>query len=96
MNYTTSRFDPEYNDAFMSKSFLNQHKAIGQEFDNVAIFMGSDYYYEHDHLKVHIDKDSYYPTRMGLFENVTRTRTNLKIIICNNEELLSNCISIIE
>lgn len=96
LNYTTSRFDPEYNDAFMSKSFLNQHKAIGQEFDNVAIFMGSDYYYEHDHLKVHIDKDSYYPTRMGLFENVTRTRTNLKIIICNNEELLSNCISIIE
>lgn len=96
LNYTTSRFDLEYNDIFMSNSFFNQHKVIGQEFDNVAIFMGSDYYYENNHLKVHTDKESYYPTRMGLFENVTRTRINLKLIICNNEELLNNCINIIE
>lgn len=96
LNYTTSMYDPEYNDIFTSKSFFNQHKIIGQEFDNVAIFMGSDYYYENNHLKVHTHQESHYPTRMGLFENLTRTRTNLKLIICNNEELLNNCINIIE
>lgn len=96
LNYTTSRYKIEYNDIFRSQKFFNQHKIIGQEFDNVAIFMGSDYYYENNHLKVHTDKESYYPTRMGLFENVTRTRINLKLIICNNEELLNNCINIIE
>lgn len=96
LNYTTSMYNLEYNDTFISKFFLNQHKIIGQEFDNVAIFMGSNYYYENNHLKVQTNQESYYPTRMGLFENVTRTRTNLKLIICNNEEVLSNCISIIE
>lgn len=96
LTYTTSNYDDEYNKIFKSLEFQNQHTVIGQEFDNVAFFMGKVYYYDNDHLKVKLEEESYYPTRLGLFENITRTRINLKIIVCNNSEVFGKCLEILE
>lgn len=96
LTYTTSRYKDEYNKIFKRLEFQNQHMVIGQEFDNVVIFMGKDYYYDNDHLKVKLQEESHYPTRMGLFENITRTRINLKIIVCNNSEVFGKCLEILE
>ncbi|WP_273730028.1 AAA family ATPase [Leuconostoc mesenteroides] len=96
LTYTTSMFKDEYNKIFKRLEFQNQHMVIGQEFDNVVIFMGKDYYYDNDHLKVKLQEESHYPTRMGLFENITRTRINLKIIVCNNSEVFGKCLEILE
>lgn len=96
LTYTTSMYKDEYNKIFKRLEFQNQHMVIGQEFDNVVIFMGKDYYYDNDHLKVKLQEESHYPTRMGLFENITRTRINLKIIVCNNSEVFGKCLEILE
>lgn len=96
LTYTTSIYKDEYNKIFKRLEFQNQHMIIGQEFDNVVIFMGKNYYYDNDHLKVKIQEESHYPTRMGLFENITRTRINLKIIVCNNSEVFGKCLEILE
>lgn len=96
LTYTTSIYKDEYNKIFKRLEFQNQHMIIGQEFDNVVIFMGKNYYYDNDHLKIKIQEESHYPTRMGLFENITRTRINLKIIVCNNSEVFGKCLEILE
>lgn len=72
----------------------NAYNVIGQEFDNVATLLGSNITYS-DNGKL-VSNGTYYDSGMALFQNITRTRLNLKLIIVNNPQLLERCINLLK
>lgn len=93
ISLTTSLYNEEYIDQ-LEYSDLNSHKVIGQEFDRVAVFMGKNFYYD-ENGKLNSSEDSYYDSTKILFENITRTRKKLFIVIVNNREILRSCLEIL-
>ncbi len=90
---TTSLYTPEYySDIEQQRNTQNSHHVIGQEFDKVVTFIGPNFHY--DHGKLHGDQ-TYYSSSKMLFENVTRTRTKLCLIVIQNIEVLSNILDIL-
>ncbi|GAA2848375.1 ATP-binding protein [Pediococcus damnosus] len=89
---TTSKYDPEYNDKFMKLKYANSHEVIGQEFDKVAVFVGPDFSYENGRLT---GPKTYYSAIKTLFENMTRARKQLCLIIIDNPSVLKNCLEIV-
>lgn len=77
--------------------FNTAHRAIGQEYDKVAVVMDDHFGYDIDgKLSVKNISSCYYsPTKM-LFQILTRTRNELTLVILNNEELLRQCIQILK
>lgn len=90
---TSSLYNHEFYTEFdNSPQMLNAHHAIGQEFNNVATFIGPNYKYEGNKL---IGYQTYYSSPKMLFENVTRTRTKLCLIIIDNIPVLMNVLDIL-
>ena len=76
----------------------NSHEVIGQEFDNVIIPMDTNFYYDERTFvdeskgtsktyKMLETSDSYYPLDKMLYQNLTRTRERLEIVVIENYEL---------
>lgn len=83
--------EPYFN--FKGISDYTSHEAIGQEFDKVATFIGPNFkYLDNGKLEGH---GNYYPATKTLFENVTRAKNQLYIIIFNNPKVFSKCVQII-
>lgn len=72
----------------------NAYNVIGQEFDNVATLLGSNIKYS-DNGKL-VSNGTYYDSGMALFQNITRTRLNLKLIIVDNPQVLERCINLLK
>ncbi len=92
IRYTPSKEKP-YHENFMIPSD-NSHEVIGQEFDNVAVVIDDAFKYN-DEGKLQYTKRSYYHPIKMLFQNLTRARKKLNIVIVNNEEVLNRCLSIL-
>ncbi|KRN93014.1 AAA family ATPase [Pediococcus stilesii] len=89
---TPSFWNQEFYEEFDRVSGIsNSHHVIGQEFDNVATFIGPNFKYNEGKLEGY---ETYYPSVKMLFENVTRTRKNLCLIIINNPDVLHNILEI--
>ena len=71
------------------------HKVIGQEFDNVAVVMDSNFSYNEENGRLIYSGNSYYHPVKMLFQNMTRTRKKLHIVIINNSEILNRCLSVL-
>ncbi len=71
------------------------HEVIGQEFDNVAVVMDSYFSYNTEKGRLFYSGKSYYHPVKMLFQNMTRTRKKLHIVIINNSEILNRCLSIL-
>lgn len=72
-------------------------EAIGQELDYVACVLDDSFYYKPNHVLAakSIDTKSFYqPTKM-LYQNISRTRKKLHIVVNNNTEVLSKILSIL-
>lgn len=95
LRFTPSQYDNEYHKNYFDASRKTSHQVIGQEFDGVAIAV--DRFFTYDDLGDLVYKGSAYyaPTKM-LFQNITRTRKRLNLIIIENQQLLNRCLSIIE
>lgn len=81
-------------DEYLVRGKYNSHRVIGQEFDDVAAVIDQYFYFNSKgelSTKGWRHKPYYHPTKM-LYQNVSRARNKLKIIIINNQEMLNHCL----
>ncbi|MEH6372425.1 ATP-binding protein [Pectobacterium carotovorum] len=95
LRFTPSQYNSEHHAKYSDLSKKTSHRVIGQEFDNVAVTIDEYFYYNTEGKLGYRGRAYYYPLKM-LFQNITRARKRLNLIIINNEELLSRCISILQ
>jgi len=75
-------------------SSKTSHRVIGQEFDNVVITIDQFFSYNKDGELIYRGGSYYEPVKM-LFQNITRTRKRLSVVIIDNSEILDRCISVL-
>lgn len=73
----------------------NSHRVIGQEFDNVVVILDESFSFDEEEGYIKYTGPKYYDPRQMLFQNITRARENLKIIVYNNEVLFDKLVRII-
>ncbi len=76
------------------KNIGNAHEVIGQEFENVIVIMGEQFYYDGNKLK---DKDLDgipYGTGKMFFQQITRAINKLEIVVVNNPVVFNKLIEI--
>lgn len=92
---TTSKFDSASFEKYsILKPYLNSHRVIGQEFDNVAIILDSSFEMRNKTLHYKGGNYHYDPVQM-VFQNITRTRRKLKFIVIDNIDLYINLMKIV-
>lgn len=94
LRFTPSQYNNEHHEQYSEISCETSHKIIGQEFDSVAVMIDKFFSYSEGEL-IYRGKTYYDPVKM-LFQNITRTRKRLKLVIIDNEELLNRCVSILK
>ncbi len=93
INYTPERNSTHYDSTKIHDEYDNSHKVIGQEFDNVILVMDSSFCYRYDKLTTR--KTTYYPVPKMLFQNITRVKSKLRLVIVNNQDVFKRSINII-
>jgi hypothetical protein len=96
IRFTPSRYDSEYHEKYCLDNTKTSHKIAGQEFDNVVIVLDNYFSYDKISGKLIYSGSSHYDIAKMLFQNITRTRTKLHIVIINNNEILNRCLSILK
>lgn len=94
LRLTPSLHTPEYHESYSDIYSKNSHAVIGQEFDNVAVVMDEYFSYDGSGSLVYQSR-TYYDSVKMLFQNITRTRKRLKLIIIKNKQVLGRCLSIL-
>ena len=95
LKMTPSLYNTEHHESYSEVNSKSSHTVIGQEFDNVAVVI--DKYFSYDSSGALIYRSStYYDSVKMLFQNITRTRKKLKLIIIENKQVLSRCLSILK
>ncbi|EMK3415210.1 DUF2075 domain-containing protein [Vibrio parahaemolyticus] len=95
LRLTPSRYNGEYHTLYSKQYSKNSHEVIGQEFDNVAVVIDQHFYYDNNGI-LKYNATTYYDSVKMLFQNITRTRKKLKLIIIDNSEVLNRCLSILK
>lgn len=95
LRFTPSQYNNEHHEKYSETSSKTSHQVIGQEFDNVAVMIDKYFYYNEVGDLSYSDRVYYNPPKM-LFQNITRSRKKLNIVIIDNEELLNRCIGILQ
>jgi len=83
--FTKSKDHISYHKYCSANSYLNTHRIIGQEFNKVAVILDEGFQYKNGYLGYY--GVYYYNPRQMLFQNLTRAREEIKIIIINNTDL---------
>lgn len=94
LRFTPSLHNNEFHEKYSDVNAEVSHAVIGQEFDNVAIAIDRYFSYDEDGKLDYTGRAYYYPLKM-LFQNITRARKKINLVIIKNEELLKRCISIL-
>ncbi len=94
LRFTPSQYNKEHHKNYSDPSHKTSHGIIGQEFENVVITIDKFFCYDDDG-KLQYKGNSYYDAAKMLFQNITRTRKRLNIVIIENSELLDRCVSIL-
>jgi len=71
----------------------NTHKIIGQEFDNVVVVIDDTFLYTRNKLSV--NESGYYDKLNMFYQNITRARNKINIVILNNKEVLNRCLEVL-
>jgi hypothetical protein len=95
LRFTPSQYNKEHHEKYFDASSKTSHKVIGQEFDSVAIALDKFFIYDDDGNLTYSGRAYYAPTKM-LFQNITRARRRLKLVIINNHILLNRCLEILK
>ncbi|MDO7896613.1 ATP-binding protein [Pseudomonas citrulli] len=95
IKFTPSQYNNEHHEKYSESAKKTSHQVIGQEFDNVAVMIDQYFSYNAGGDLVYRGRAYYDPTKM-LFQNITRTRKKLNLVILDNEELLNRCVSILQ
>ncbi|QAV47634.1 DNA/RNA helicase domain-containing protein [Pantoea agglomerans] len=95
LRFTPSQYDNEHHEDYSYFTHKKSHEIIGQEFDNVAVTIDKHFKYNGNGKLIYSGYTYYNPIKM-FFQNITRTRKRLNLIIISNEEILKRCLSIIK
>ncbi|WP_176730098.1 DNA/RNA helicase domain-containing protein [Burkholderia seminalis] len=94
LRLTPSQYNKERHTEYSAISNKTSHQVIGQEFDGVAVAIDQYFSYDDDGDLTYSGKTYYQPEKM-LFQNITRCRKKLNLVIIKNETLLNRCITIL-
>lgn len=95
IRFTPSLYDIEHHEKYSDDTKKSSHKVIGQEFDGVAVIIDEYFSYDDNGALIYRGKVYYDPVKM-LFQNITRTRKKLNLVVIDNKEILARCISILQ
>lgn len=92
---TGSFFGGEYYTELENElGFENAHNVIGQEFEKIATVIGPNFSYDENHKLT--STGTYYPTKKSLFQNLTRARDRIRVVIIDNIEVFNQATHILE
>jgi Uncharacterized conserved protein (DUF2075) len=94
LRFTPSQYDKEHHEEYAELSSRTSHKVIGQEFDGVVVTIDEFFSYDENGDLIYKGGAYYDPPRM-LFQNISRCRKWLKLVIIGNDELMRRCIKIL-
>ncbi len=95
LRLTPSQFNTEHHQSYSQVYSKNSHRVIGQEFDNVAVVIDEYFSYDSNGMLIYNSK-TYYDSVKMLFQNITRTRKKLKLIIIGNKQVLNRCLFVLK
>jgi hypothetical protein len=95
LRFTPSQYANEHHEKYFDSLSKTAHQVIGQEFDGVAIAMDKFFAYDAAGDLTYRGGAYYDPTRM-LFQNITRARRRLDLVIIDNEVILQRCLAILK
>ena len=95
IRYTPSQYTQELHGQYSLLTSETSHKVIGQEFDNVVVVIDRCFFYNEDGKLQYRCRSYYHPVKM-LFQNLTRARKKLNIVIVDNGEVLERCLTILK
>ncbi|WP_442782722.1 DNA/RNA helicase domain-containing protein [Collimonas fungivorans] len=95
LRFTPSQYNKEHHEKYSGESNSTSHQVIGQEFDGVVVTIDRFFSYADNGNLIYKGHAHYDPPKM-LFQNITRSRKKLNIVIIGNEELLNRCITILQ
>ncbi|HHE3576088.1 ATP-binding protein [Pasteurella multocida] len=93
IQFTPSQYNKEYHEKYFLYGNETSHSVIGQEFDNVVIIIDGLFSYN-SYGELIYNGRIYYDAVKMLFQNITRVRQKLKLIIIDNSELFDRCLSV--
>ncbi len=94
LRFTPSQYNNEHHEKYSGLGAKTAHTVIGQEFDAVAIVIDQYFKYDESGDLIYVGGAYYAPTSM-LFQNVTRARKRLNLVLIHNEQLLNRCLAIL-
>jgi hypothetical protein len=95
LRFTPSQYNSEHHKKYSDPTHKTSHGIIGQEFENVVITIDNYFYYGENGELIYRGR-TYYDAAKMLFQNITRTRKRLNIVIINNGEILDRCVSVLK
>ena len=96
INYTGSKSQSSSIDYFKNLEYCTTHDVIGQEFDNIIMYMDENFYYDgQGFLRSHPHPHRNYIYTNLLFQGVTRVKEKLCIIVINNEPLFHTLLGMV-
>lgn len=95
IKFTPSQYNAEYHQEYSKNISNTSHKVIGQEFDNVALIIDDFFTYDTNGNLTYLQNTYYNPIQM-LFQNITRVRKKLKLLLINNPVILERCIQLLK
>lgn len=93
LRFTPSQYNNEFHQTYSHAGNKTSHEIIGQEFEGVAVVIDKHFTYNNDGKLIYRG-GVYYSAPKMLFQNITRARKRLLIVVQQNEELLERCMSI--
>lgn len=94
LRFTPSQYNNEHHKKYFDVWSKTSHEVIGQEFDGVAIAIDKFFAYDASGELTYVGGAYYAPTKM-LFQNITRARRRLNLVIIDNQEVLKRCLAIL-
>lgn len=94
LQFTSNRYKRDAHEQYLDYSNQISHGIIGQEFDNVVVIVDQHFRYK-DNGELDYFANSHYLADKMLFQNMTRTRNQLKILILNNPVILDRCLTLL-
>lgn len=94
LRFTPSLYNKEHHENYSEISHKTSHQVIGQEFDGVAVIIDRFFSYAENGDLVYTG-GTYYASAKMLFQNITRARKKLNLVIIGNDKLLNRCLGIL-
>jgi hypothetical protein len=95
LRFTPSQYNKEHHEKYFDGWSKTSHEVIGQEFDSVAIAVDQFFTYDENGDLAYQGNAYYAPTKM-LFQNITRARRRLDLVIIGNQKLMKRCLAILK